>query len=227
MEDQYYIDFQAFSLERLKNILKTGEVLPGRLILVEELEARFNVLNSMGMKNLSDLMTALSTKQKIKYFSHQSGLPIDYLVILGREIRSYKPKPVYLREISGLNMGDIEKLANLGITHSKHFFERGRTREQREELARITGISLDSLLELAKLSDLARVRGLGPAFTRLFFESGSETLEQLSGCDPQVLFREVHAMNQRKLVTKTVPPLKDFYQYVELAKDLSKVFEFK
>lgn len=71
MEDQYYIDFQTFGLERLKKILKTGEVLPGRLILIEKLEARFNVLNSMSINNLSDLMTALSTKQKIKNFSLQ------------------------------------------------------------------------------------------------------------------------------------------------------------
>jgi hypothetical protein len=157
MQDQYYIDFQAFSLDRFKNNLKSGDVLPGRLILPE----------------------------------------------------------------------DIEKLAAVGITHSKHFVECGNTRKKREELSELTGISMPALLEMAKLSDLARVRGLGPAFTRLFFESGAETLQQLSVCDPKVLFREVHAMNQEKLVTKTIPPLKDFYQYVEQAKDLPKIVEFE
>ena len=227
MEDQYYINFRAYSLERFKNNLKTGDIMPGRLILGQDIEARFNILNSMGLHNLSDLMTALSTKQKIKDFSQESGLPIDYLVILGREAKSFKPKVVYLREISGLNPNNVEKLEAVGITHSKHFVERGNTPKKREELSELTGISMSALLEMAKLSDLARVRGLGGAFTRLFFEAGAETLEKLSECDPEVLFREVHAMNQEKMVTKTIPPLKDFYQYVEQAKDLPKIVEYE
>jgi len=226
MEDQYYINLQAFSLERFKNNLKTGDVLPGRQILVEDIEARFDILSSMGMKNLSDLIATLSTNQKIETFSQQSGLPIEYLVILGREVRSYKPKPVYLREISGVDSKDVEKLAALGITHSKHFFENGDTMKKREELSKLTGISMEKLLELAKLSDLARIRGLGAAFTRLFYEAGAETLEKLSERDPEVLFHEVHAINKKKMVTKAVPPMKDFYQYVEMAKDLPKVVEY-
>jgi predicted flap endonuclease-1-like 5' DNA nuclease len=226
MEAQYYINFQTFSLERLKNTLKTGDVLPGRQILIEDIEARFDILSSLGMKNLSDLITKLDTKQKIEHLSQQSGLPIEYLVILGREARSYKPKPVYLREISGVDSSDVEKLAELGITHSKHFFEHGKTKKKREELSRLTEISMEKLLELAKLSDLARIRGLGAAFTRLFYEAGAETLEKLSRFDPEELFHKVHAMNKEKRVTKTIPPLKDFYQYVEMAKDLPKVVEY-
>jgi hypothetical protein len=85
---------------------------------------------------------------------------------------------------------------------------------------------MEKLLELAKLSDLARIRGLGAAFTRLFYEAGAETLEKLSRFDPEELFHKVHAMNKEKRVTKTIPPLKDFYQYVEMAKDLPKVVEY-
>ena len=227
MEDQYYINFQAFSLERLKTNLKTGDVLPGRQILIEDIETRFDILSSMGMKNLSDLIAALRSKQKIDKFSQQSGLPVEYLVILRREVRSYIPKPVYLQEISGVDSNDVEKLAALGITHSKHFFERGKTRKKREALSASTGISMEDLLELAKLSDLARIRGLGAAFTRLFYEAGAETLEKLSEFDPEILFQKVHAINDEKKLTKTVPPRKDFYQYVEMAKDLPKVVEYE
>lgn len=219
MKDQYYIDFQAFSLERLKNTLKSGDVMPGRLILTEDMDARFDILSAMGMKNLGDLMSALANNKKIKIFSRKSGLPMDYLVILGREVRSYKPKAVYLSEISGLNPADIAQLAAQGIKHSKHFFEGGKTKHQRQELSKLTGISMPALLEMAKLSDLARIRGLGGAFTRLFYEAGVETLEILATCDPEVLFRDVHNINKEKRITKTVPPLKDFYQYVELAKE--------
>lgn len=45
MEDPYDILFEAFSLDRLKRIFKSGEVLPGRQILREDDDARFEILS--------------------------------------------------------------------------------------------------------------------------------------------------------------------------------------
>jgi hypothetical protein len=227
MYDPYYINLMEFSLERFKHILESEEGLPARQILKEDLDARFNVLASMGIRNLSDLTGALSTKRKLQAFSQESGLSIDYLVILRREAKSYIPKPVVLREIPGVNPEDIDKLAAVGIKHSKHLFKRGQTRKEREELAAATGVSMGSLLELAKLSDLARVRGIGAAFTRLFYETGADTIEKLSRWDPEALFQKAHEVNKEKGVTKVVPPLKDFVQYVTIAKDLPKLIEYE
>ena len=42
--DLYYIDLEGFSLERLKRSFESGEVLPGRLILRENIDARFEIL---------------------------------------------------------------------------------------------------------------------------------------------------------------------------------------
>ena len=86
---------------------------------------------------------------------------------------------------------------------------------------------MKTLLELAKLTDLARIRGLGAAFTRLYYETGADTIEKLSGRDPEELLDLAHKLNQQKNITKVVPPLKDFKQYVEMAKDLPKVMEFE
>jgi predicted flap endonuclease-1-like 5' DNA nuclease len=225
MDDQYYINFQEFSLERLKTNLATGDVLPARQILRDDIDERFEIFKSLGFHNLNDLIEALSTKKKIEKLSRH-GFPIEYLVILRREVRSYIPKPVYLREIPGIGSEDVEKLAAAGITHSKHVFERGQTKKKREELSVLTGVSIETLLEIAKLSDLARVRGIGAVFTRLFYESGADTIENLSKWDPEHLFQVVHAVNKEKNITQAVPPLKDFKQYVEIANDLPKVMEF-
>lgn len=226
MNDPYYINFHDFSLERLKRILETGDVLPGRLILKVDLDTRFEVLSSLGMKNLGDLIEALSTKRKVEDLAQQTGLPLDYLVILRREVRSYIPKPVYLGDIPGVEIKVAQKLAKIGITHSKHFFKHGRTTNKRQELSSLTGIPMETLLELAKLSDLARIRGLGAVFVRLIYETGADTIEKLSSWDPGELFEAAHEINKVKEVTRAIPPLKDFRQYVEMAKDLPKVVEF-
>lgn len=66
----------------------------------------------------------------------------------------------------------------------------------------------------------ARVRGPGPSFTRLFDEAGADSIESLSSWDPEELFQAVHTLNREKHITRAVPSLKDFKQYVEIAGDL-------
>ncbi|UCF60022.1 MAG: DUF4332 domain-containing protein [Anaerolineaceae bacterium] len=226
MTNQYYMDLAKFSLDKFKQILKTEEMLPARQILKEDVEGRFEVLTSMGISHVKDLISALSTKGKIKDFARRSGLSKEYLVILGREARSFKPKVVPLREMLGVDEIYADRLEAVGITHSKHLFERGRTKEERERLSEASGVPLEELIELVKLSDLARIRGLGGAFVRLFYEAGADTIEALSKWEPEKLSQAVVKLNKEREITKWVPSLKDVKQYVEMADALEKVIEY-
>jgi hypothetical protein len=225
MANLYYLDLEAFSLGRLNHILKTEEVLPARQILKEDVDERFAVLASIGVNNLKELIAALKTKRTLEEFAQRSGLSREYLVILGREARSYRPKVVPLREMAGVNEDSVDKLASLGITHSKHLFDRGRTRKDREDLSAVSGVPMAELLELVKLSDLARIRGLGGAFVRLFYEAGADTIDGLSRWDPEELVQAVRRLNVERNITSWVPSLKDLQKYVAMAKDLAKVIE--
>ncbi len=227
MTNQYYLDLEKFSLDKFKQILKTEEMLPARQILKEDIEGRFEVLTSLGIHHLKDLINALSTKRKIEDFARRSGLSKEYLVILGREARSFKPKVVPLREMVGVDDESVEKLEAIGITHSKHLFDRGRTKEARERLSASSGVPMDELLVLVKLSDLARIRGLGGAFVRLFYEAGADTIESLSKWKPEKLSQAVVKLNKEREITKWVPSLKDVKQYVEMASALAKVIRYE
>lgn len=227
MASQYYMNLEKFSLNRFKQILKTEEMLPARQILKEDIDERFEVLTSMKVLHLKDLIDALKTKRKIEDFARHSGLSVEYLVILGREARSYKPKVVPLREMLGVNEGYVEKLESVGIIHSKDLFEHGRTREEREKLSAVTGVPNEELLELVKLSDLARIRGLGGAFVRLFYEAGADTIRTLSNWEPEKLSKAVVILNKEREITKWVPSLKDVRQYIEMANELAKVIEYE
>ena len=226
MADQYYMNLEEFSLDKFKQILRTEEMLPARQILKEDIEERFEVLSSMGVLHLKDLIDALKTKQKIEEFARRSGLSKEYLVILGREARSFKPKVVPLREMLGVDEEYVDMLESIGITHSKHLFKRGRSKEERERLSTATGVPIEELLVLVKLSDLARIRGLGGAFVRLFYEAGADTVEKLASWDSEKLSRAVVTLNKERGITKWVPSLKDVKQYVEMAGALAKVIEY-
>ncbi len=96
MTENYFIDTDKFSIDKFRNILLTKEILPGRIILKEDLDERFDILKTKKIKTLSDLLETLKTKQKIDRFSKETGLTVEYLTILRREADSYVSVPVKL-----------------------------------------------------------------------------------------------------------------------------------
>lgn len=226
MTDQYYIDLERFSLERFKNTLEAGELLPGRRILKEKIPERFAILESMGIKNLKDLTHALNTKQKVERFSQESGLPSDYLIILRREANSYKPKPANLSGFPEVDPEYIERLAAMGVKHTKHLFDRARASKDRAELSRQARIPSGDLLELVKLSNLVRVSGVGPVFARMLYEAGIDTLEKLSDSSADELFERLVAVNEEGQYTKADFSARDVQYCISMAKELPKAIEY-
>lgn len=226
MTDDYHIDLERFSLEKFRDILNTGEVLPGRKILKEKISERFEILESMGIRNLKELIEALKTKAKVERLSQESGLPKDYLIILRREANSYIPRPVNLKDIPGVDSEYIDRLAAVGIKHTKHLFERARFKRDRAELSRLVNVPSDALLELVKLSDLARIGGVGPVFARIFLDAGIDTLEKLSNSSAGEVFERIIAVNKEKGYTKVMATLKDVKLCVNTARELPKVIEY-
>lgn len=226
MTDDYHIDLEKFSLEKFRDILITGEVLPGRKILKEKISERFEILESMGIRNLKELIEALKTRAKVERFSQESGLPKDYLVILRREANSYVPKPVNLKDIPGVDSEYIDRLAAVGIKHTKQLFERARFKRDRAELSRLVNVPSDALLELVKLSDLGRIGGVGPVFARIFLDAGIDTLEKLSKSSADEVFERTIAVNKEKGYTKVMATLKDVKLCVNTARELPKVIEY-
>lgn len=226
MADPYGIDLEEFSLARFKDCLERGDLLPGRQVLKEEIPERFELLESMGIENLKELIDALKTKKRIEAFSKRSGLPMEYLIILRREANSYVPKPVNLGAFPGIDPGNVENLKILGIKHSKHLFERGRTQRDRDDLSGLAEVSGDDLLELVKLSDLARVSGVGPVFARLLYDSGASTVEELAACSPEALHQRLVVVVQEMGYTEAMVPLKDVEHCIDAAGALPKVIEY-
>jgi hypothetical protein len=226
MADDYHIDLEQFSLEHFRHILETRDLQPGRMILKEQLAERFQILESMGISNLKELEAVLETKKRMEKFAQESGLPNDYLVILRREVSSYVPKPFNLEKIPEVNPEYIERLAASGIKNTKHLFERAKFKDGRAELSRLVDVPDDDLLELVKLSDLARIWGVGPLFARLLYEAGVDTIEEFLKCSLKELSETLHAINNEEHYTPIMPTAKDIEYCIELAKYLPRVVEY-
>lgn len=194
----YYLDLKAFSLVKLKDSLVHGRLLPSQQILLEKIDERFARLDELGFENLGQLQQALKTKSKVQSFAEDSALSVDYLTVLRREVNSYQPKPIKLSDFPGVNPDAVAKLNQLGMKNTKQLFPHVLTREDRRELAEKTQIDEADILELTKLTDVARTKWVGPKFARLLIESEYDTVEKVAGSDYEELYRALVRVNEKK-----------------------------
>jgi hypothetical protein len=177
---EYYIDLQTFRLEKLKNRLKNFRLLPSQQILRERIDERFALLSRKGIENVHQLQGALKTKSKVQSFSEETGIPVEYLTILRREVNSYQPKPINLKDFPGVNLEFTRVLDKVGIKNTFQLFPHIISREGRNGFAKMNGIDDEELLELTKLTDVARLKYVGPKFARLLIATDFDTVEKIA-----------------------------------------------
>jgi hypothetical protein len=88
-----------------------------------------------------------------------------------------------LKDFLWVNQADVSKLKAVGISDIHQMVESGRTHDARKKLSEITGISTEGILEVLKLSDLARVTGVKGIRARLYHDAGLDTLEKIAMLD--------------------------------------------
>ncbi len=219
MNEQYHINLENFSLKKLKISLQKRDMIPSRIILKEKIEENFAVLTANGIKNLKTLSDQLKTKQKIEVFSEKSGLSVNYLTILKREVNSYLPNPIRLKDFPGIDTEIISVLETIGIKNTRHYFDRVKTGDGIEQLSQLTGVSTEKLNELASLSNLARLYGVGPAFARIIYAAGIKSVN----CFLKYEAEEFISIYENKTRKKADFGVNDINFSLELAKELEAV----
>lgn len=225
MKESYYIDSCNFSIDKFRNILKSKEILPGRIILKDRLDERFDLFESLGIKTLSDLLDALKTKSRIDQFSKVTGLSVEYLTILRREANSYISVPVRLRDLPFVESEIIERLEQEGIRDTKQLFDAAIKATDRRKLSNQLGLPLDKIHELVQLCDLMRITGVGPVFARIILDSDIHSVGEFLSIDAFELFERLTNTNNEKVLTKSKFTIKDIEYCIELGKDLPITFD--
>jgi len=177
MKKLYYLDFEKISLQKFKRSLQNRKMIPSRVILKQDIEERFKILNSNGIGTLKELIDALKSKQKIDVFSENTELTVEYLTILKREANSYHPNPIKLSKFSGIDIKIIESLEKLGIGNTKQYFDKVINGTGIKQLSQELTIPEEKLDELASLSDLSRLYGVGPVFARIIYDVGINSVD--------------------------------------------------
>jgi hypothetical protein len=223
----YFLDLSTFSLETLKGRIKTTRLPPSHEILRVNIDERFKILAQNGIENLEQLQSELKSKSNMQSFADGTGLPLDYLTVLRREVNSYQPKPIRLRDFPGVDPKVVSKLEQIGIKNTLQLFPKVLNPRDRSELALETGIEDADILDLTKLTDVARLKWVGPKFARLLVASDYDTVERVANSDYEKLYRDLMRINETTNIYQGSLGMDDLKDWVNVVvQDVSQVIQY-
>jgi len=131
-----------------------------------------------------------------------------------------------LKEFLDVDQEAIEVLKRHGIVTCPQMVAAGRTPQMRNELAEKTGLSKETILELVKLSDQARIGGHKRIRARLFHNAGLDTLDKIAAKEPEQV-RQVLIEYIERIGFPGIPPTpKEAAHSVTLARYLPRLVEY-
>lgn len=178
----YNLDLAALSVPAYKELLKRQNLLPGRRMLMQDIDRNFEAIEKRSIATIAQLKKQLSAPQKLAAFSAATGIPGEYLVLLKREIGGLEQKPVPIASFPGMDDAVVADLTAKGLKTSKECFESG----------------LSGLDELSCLCDLVRINGVGPVAAKAFYEAGYRSVADVAGAEAAVMLERVSAVNAVK-----------------------------
>lgn len=222
----YYIDLEEISIDKYKEILKSADLLPGRMILKDNIDINFEIIKNQNVKNIDELLKILSNKKKLQDFSKQNNLNENYLTILNREIKSYRQKPNNIKDFPGITEDIALKLENIGVKNTFQLYDKILTSKSRLEISNKSGINENEVLKLAKLTDLSRIRWVNHTFAYVLYEAMYDTVEKVANAEYKELCESVKQLNEDRNIYKGHIGVHDMKLCVEAAKDLIPEIEY-
>jgi hypothetical protein len=161
------------------------------------------------------------------YYQLTGNTPMASLAAAVREKAVAKTrKPFALKDFRGVDPQHIVKLNSIGIVNAEHTLDAAKTPESRQRLADETGVPLDAILELVKLSDLSRIPGVKSIRARLYYDAGVDTLEKMAEWEPEELRKMLAKFVERTGFDGIAPLPKEIQFTVTTASKLPRIIQY-
>lgn len=214
----YHIDAETISLEDLEKRIKTTDLVPSRLSLLEGLDKKLGKLGEYGLVNLADLRSAIKTTKKLDSLVQATGIEKEYLVLLRREVNSYFPKPFPLKSFDWLPEKEITNLEKAGIKNTALFYENISEPEKLKNLRASLQIKDEVFHQISCLCDLTRMQWTSPLAARMFFDAGYDSVKKIASADPDTLWNALIEINEGDQYFKGKIGLRDIKRLIYSAK---------
>ena len=214
----YNIDLHRIPISKYMATLKNQNLLPGRRILLENLDFNFEKIMSAGIRNLFELKNSIYNPQKLAAFAAATGIPETYLVILKREIGSLEQKPVLISEFPDIAVETVSKLEEKRLKTSKNIYDFFQHSSNIAVMCEETDIGIAELQELISLCNLVRINGVGAVAARTMYKGGYRSIAEIAQANPAELLERITAVNANKQYYKANLGEKDMQFAIDAAK---------
>jgi len=194
----YSVDLNQIPLLQYMEILKKQNLLPGRKILLMNLEENFHKISAAGIDNLAELKNNITSTPRLVAFAAKTGVPENYLTILKREMGSLEQKPVAITDFPGISTNTITTLLNKNIKTSKEVYNLTINPNNTAIASREMGIEANELQELSSLCNLVRINGIGPIAAKTLYESGYRSITEIAQAKATELLEHMNTVNANR-----------------------------
>ncbi|CAN5447941.1 MAG: DUF4332 domain-containing protein [Acidimicrobiia bacterium] len=122
--------------------------------------------------------------------------------------------------IEGIGHTYATKLRKARVRTTEALLKNGATRRGRAQLAELTGLSEQRILEWVNRADLFRVKGVGEEYSDLLESAGVDTVKELRRRNPANLLAAMIEINTAKRLVRRLPTESMVARWVEHAKTL-------
>ena len=142
------------------------------------------------------------------------------------EVDNKKVAAALVAAVRSLDPADAAKLAEAGVVQPGSLLERGASRQGRAAIAKETGVDESTVLKWINDLDLARVKGVGVAYSDLLETAGVDTVVELAQRNAANLYKKLVEVNESQELVKDLPSEEEVADWVAQAKELPRVITY-
>lgn len=165
-----------------------SDLVPSRMKLLDDIDEKFNMLESCGYNTPEKLRKALKSKKQIDLLQQKIGISEDYLKLLKREIESYFPKKIKITEFIYADKTVIDQCVHEDINDSLTFYE----------LYKDKTIEDNALKKLYDQVRLTRIQWVSPMAAEMFISAGYTNPESIKNANAEKFCSDVMEINKDK-----------------------------
>ncbi|WKY43281.1 DUF4332 domain-containing protein [Eubacteriaceae bacterium ES2] len=213
----YYKELRSISLHDYKAMLLEMNLIKSRLILRENIDERFAIIKNQGISDLEQLTCVLKSKKKKEQFAEISGIDLDYLTVLIREVNSLHPKPNLLRDLPCIDEQVAEGLEAAGYKDTYSIYELVKDKSKCQKIVDRFSLSNDTMGMIINYADISRIRWVNHTFAYILIKVGYDCVEKIANADCNQLYRMIKAANEEEQIYKGRIGLNDIEILIEWA----------
>ncbi|MDP2217742.1 MAG: DUF4332 domain-containing protein [Methanolobus sp.] len=198
-----------FLLEEFDKTMRTAQLLPSQMPILDDLSLNMQRLRDKGVINLQQVHDLLKKKENYPAVSKDTGIPEDYLVILNRMVNSYIVKILPLEKLEIFSHDELEMLKKQNIKNTKQYYEAFSNAGPRDVLSAVTGIFVSRIEYALCITDLLRINGVGVGYAKILEEIGVKSIGDYNKTSSEKILCSVNALNKERAFTKATLGISD------------------